>query len=795
MLSRTVVSDAALLSVWSRAWEDLMQRSASDEPMLSPTWLFAWWRVFGGTGGRSLRVVLFQDGGRLVGLAPLCSRRTWYAPGVPFRRLETVGSGEEEQDEVCSEYLGVLAERGAEDAVAVGLAEVLLSGGLGRWDELLMPNMDGRSPIIGALAQALVRRGARTYVEPTGTAAHIPLPASWEAYLKALPSSSRYLVKRSLRELEQWAEGDIEIEHATDPASLEAGTAVLTSLHGERWGGRGAFASRRFRAFHDAVMPALLARGALELSWMKARGEPIAAIYNIVWRGRVYFYQAGRSLALPKGIRPGIVMHAHAIRRAIASGHSDYDFLAGGARYKRQLGLAERSMVTLRAARPGLREEARAWTARAIDGARALVRRPAPAAAGATAPTAASTAAPTDGAASDAVAGANAVVSGDLNLLRCFAGTEVRPLCISPDPQDLTFYSRHCAERRLIADASLDPESAARDLARLGKLLAGRPALFYGDDATLAVVSRHRAELSEGFRFLMPDAERVEELLDRARFAALARRLELPVPPTAISSEATSASLVLERLGLPLVLKPARRLGWRSHRAVEAGDAVLATSRRELEHALDRLRDTTPDFVVQEEVPGGQDLRYSFHAWFDARGRALGQFVGRKVRTYPRQRGVSTVLELVHDAEAQRVGLDVAQRLGIVGPVKIDLKRHAGTGRLVLLEVHPRFNLWHRLGAASGVNLPLIAWRDLSGTPPEPTASYRTGVRWVSFGDDARTFVRDYAPAGDLSWRQWLGSLTGPKLFDVFDWDDPSPLAVHLIRTARARAGLEGEGS
>ena len=127
--------------------------------------------------------------------------------------------------------------------------------------------------------------------------------------------------------------------------------------------------------------------------------------------------------------------------------------------------------------------------------------------------------------------------------------------------------------------------------------------------------------------------------------------------------------------------------------------------------------------------------------------------------------------------------------------MKIDLKRHAGTGRLVLLEVHPRFNLWHRLGAASGVNLPLIAWRDLSGTPPEPTASYRTGVRWVSFGDDARTFVRDYAPAGDLSWRQWLGSLTGPKLFDVFDWDDPSPLAVHLIRTARARAGLEGEGS
>jgi hypothetical protein len=142
----------------------------------------------------------------------------------------------------------------------------------------------------------------------------------------------------------------------------------MPAMNGERWGQdghSGVFLSSRFASFHESVMRPLLAEGALDLSWLAARGEPVAALYNLVWNGRIQFYQSGRAVNLPKQIRPGIVAHACAIRRAIAEGKREYDFLAGDSQYKLQLALATRPLVTLRAVNSPWRERARLAVERA----------------------------------------------------------------------------------------------------------------------------------------------------------------------------------------------------------------------------------------------------------------------------------------------------------------------------------------------------------------------------------------------------------------------------------------------
>jgi predicted ATP-grasp superfamily ATP-dependent carboligase len=207
---------------------------------------------------------------------------------------------------------------------------------------------------------------------------------------------------------------------------------------------------------------------------------------------------------------------------------------------------------------------------------------------------------------------------------------------------------------------------------------------------------------------------------------------------------------------------------------------------------LARVESFSPHFVVQEHIPGGEDCVYSFHAYVDGRGRVLGHFMGRKIRTYPHRAGVSTYLELVDEPELARVGRDVLARLELRGVVKLDFKRHPDTGRYYLLEVNPRYSLWNHLGAASGVNLPLLAYRDLAGLPVAPAREATIGVRWLSLADDARTFVRHLAPRGELSVLGWLASLRGPKVFDVFAWDDPSPFVMSLApRRPVARARRE----
>jgi CelD/BcsL family acetyltransferase involved in cellulose biosynthesis len=370
-----IVTDIERLTAIRAEWEGLLERSAANTLMLSPIWTLAWWREFGPRGGRALRAALFFEGSRLVGMAPLLERPFRYPPGIPFRRLELIASGEDQADEICSEYIGVIAERGAEEGVARALAVALEGGALGGWDELSLPAMSGDDVLPLLLAEEMRRCGLDARLEVTGMAPHIPLPASWDAYLAALPSSRRYLVRRSIRDLKTWAEGTLRFERARTREDLERGKQILMALHAERWsaaGSAGAMASASFRAFHEEIMPALLERGALDLRWLSARGEPIAAIYNIVWQGKIYFYQSGRKLDLPRTVRAGIVIHAHAIREAIEAGLREYDFLGGAARYKMDLAPAARSLVRLRAARPSVIEAARRTAELAMDQARVL---------------------------------------------------------------------------------------------------------------------------------------------------------------------------------------------------------------------------------------------------------------------------------------------------------------------------------------------------------------------------------------------------------------------------------------
>ncbi|MEM9490767.1 MAG: GNAT family N-acetyltransferase, partial [Myxococcota bacterium] len=278
-------------------WSALLDRSSSNDPTLSPLWLEPWWQVFGPDDGRALRSITVDRGGRLIGLAPLLVRPYRHRGVVPVRRVELLGSGEAEEDEICSDYLNVIAEAGKEPLVARAVVRALIDGAIGSWDELCLDYLDRAAPMTGALIRQLERAGCRVEIAPRGQCLYTPLPNDWDTLLKQLSSDGRYLARRALRDLGKWAGDEIELVQAESTEDLARGRDILIDLHGQRWGaaGRpgGVFASTRFTAFHDRVMPALLERGALDLLWLVCKGEPVAAVYNVVWNGKVYFYQSG----------------------------------------------------------------------------------------------------------------------------------------------------------------------------------------------------------------------------------------------------------------------------------------------------------------------------------------------------------------------------------------------------------------------------------------------------------------------------------------------------------------------
>lgn len=348
-----------------REWSELAAKASTAELSLTPTWLMAWWHQFGPADGRSLRLVTFREAGKLVALAPFSRRVATHLHVLPVRRLELLATGDEGPDEICSDYVGVLCADGYHAEVASTLARLIVAErALGRWDELRMPNMSGEDPMVEPLRSALVEAGAHATVTEVGRSPYVALPRSWDEYLRSLHGQDRYLVTRAERELQKWAGRDpIRLERASTPEELAEGKRILQTLHQERWqerGAEGVFASARFTRFHDEVMNELLVGkdARLDLMWLTVKGEPIAAVYNFVFRGKVYFYQSGRKLDVPKGVKPGISIHAYAMRRAIEENLREYDFLNGLSQYKRKLATGTHTLVSLRAFAPSLRARA-----------------------------------------------------------------------------------------------------------------------------------------------------------------------------------------------------------------------------------------------------------------------------------------------------------------------------------------------------------------------------------------------------------------------------------------------------
>jgi predicted ATP-grasp superfamily ATP-dependent carboligase len=182
------------------------------------------------------------------------------------------------------------------------------------------------------------------------------------------------------------------------------------------------------------------------------------------------------------------------------------------------------------------------------------------------------------------------------------------------------------------------------------------------------------------------------------------------------------------------------------------------------------LLDAGIDLLAQQLIPGAEAQIESYHCYVDRHGRIAGEFTGRKIRTFPLSYGHTTALEITAAADVQRQGRHIVERLGLTGVAKLDFKRDQA-GALHLLEINPRFTLWHHPAAIAGINIPALVYADLTGTPRPATTSARTGVRWCRAWKDLPA-----ARASGVPLTTWLPWMIGCEAKSALSWNDPMPV-------------------
>jgi D-aspartate ligase len=365
-------------------------------------------------------------------------------------------------------------------------------------------------------------------------------------------------------------------------------------------------------------------------------------------------------------------------------------------------------------------------------------------------------------------------VLGKLDLLRAVAMAGIP--CVSVSPEGALARRSRFSKAAVLYDPGISPQALLERLIAFGRTVAERPVLFYQGDADTLFISRYRRELAAQFRFVIPDATLVEDLIDKARFQQLAVRLNLPVPPATWLSPDCPPSTEAH-LTFPALVKPfARQLAtWQPYAG--RAKAVRVDSFDDLTRVWQETARLGTSVLVQQLIPGEETKVESYHAYVDERGEIAAEFTGRKVRTFPVHFGQSTALELTSQADVRSLGRDLLARIGLRGVAKIDFKRGPDE-RLYLLEVNPRFNLWHHLGAVAGVNIPAFVYADLTRTPRPPQKTARPGVGWSRPMED----LRSVRAAGE-SITTWIRWTLRAKARSGIALDDPTPMIAWVMRS------------
>jgi CelD/BcsL family acetyltransferase involved in cellulose biosynthesis len=361
-LQITLITRNDEFAALSDRWSDLLTSAADANVFLSHEWLYTWWTAYRPSG--KLRIVLAEEDGVLLGIAPMTIDRVW-GRGLPVRVLRFIGDGSWETDHM-SFVLHRDARRRAADALLEAIDRL-------EWDAAYFNQVRAAAATTAQILEYAERKSWRIHVDRTPCPIR-RMPATFDALLGSLPARFRTSVRSSRRKLQ--ASYRVEFGLHRDPTEFDAALDALFRNHASRWrakGQAGVFVDARKRDLYTRITALLHRRGWLRFFYLKLDGRIVAQEYCFAVDGTVMLLQEGFDHAHAQE-NVGNTLRGFVFEHLIASGAEAYDFLAGASRHKSSWSDSAPDDLRIEIARPGLRGWLYAALPKAARRARDAVR-------------------------------------------------------------------------------------------------------------------------------------------------------------------------------------------------------------------------------------------------------------------------------------------------------------------------------------------------------------------------------------------------------------------------------------
>lgn len=302
--------------------------------------------------------------------------------------------------------------------------------------------------------------------------------------------------------------------------------------------------------------------------------------------------------------------------------------------------------------------------------------------------------------------------------------------------------------------------------------------LFPTSDRHVIYISKNREILSKDFTFNLPTDEVLNISTNRIKLYKFASQLKIPVPNTFFVKSIPDIVSASAKIGYPCILRSTESHIWRKY---FKDKLKIINSHEDAIRIYEQITHYQMEIILQEFIPGSDDQVYDFMCYLNKHSDPLGIFLARKLRQYPIGFGVGSLNIGEYQNDLIESALMLLKNLHYTGMAGIEFKWDARENKFKLIEVNPRTSLQGELAIGSGVNLPLIAYKDMVGVNIKPVLSFTEGIKWFNLELDFYSFI-GYFKKNELTLSTWLNSLRGKKTYAHFSLYDPLPAMVSFIK-------------
>jgi D-aspartate ligase len=263
--------------------------------------------------------------------------------------------------------------------------------------------------------------------------------------------------------------------------------------------------------------------------------------------------------------------------------------------------------------------------------------------------------------------------------------------------------------------------------------------------------------------------------LDKKNTCAIAESAGVPAPKTYLPRCIEDIEAWSFDIQFPCLAKPSQSHRFRQHFNRKM---TWVNNLDELIRAFRALEGTDVEMMVQEYIPGSDELGANYNAYY-LDGKPLVEFTAHKIRNAPPAMGSPCALVSEPIPEVIEPGRRLLGAANFSGFACSEFKRDPRDGVYKLMEVNVRHNLSSALAVRCGMNFPWLQYRHLvDGIAPDPQ-DYQVGVYWVDITRDVHYWVFGKKKNG-FTLKSYLEPYIKKHVFAIFDWKDLGPAILRL---------------